>query len=220
MKLKRLVGALVPERIPWFAADMYGQIAATTFTSYYQRVSSEIVAEVNCGRILDIGTGPGYLPIEIARKTPAITIDGIDLSKKMTQMATRNAEEAGVSARVHFEVGNANGLRFDDNSYDMVISTGAFHAWKKPVRVLNECWRVLKPGGEAWIYDPAGSSSEGLRQERKLTISELIALKWGSLTSRIAAPYTLEQAYAIVRASKFKHYEAQLEDGLRIRLRK
>ncbi len=216
-RLKGLAKALVPERIPWFAADLYNQIAATGVTTYYHRISDEVVAELTSGRILDIGTGPGYLPIEIAKKAPAITIDGVDLSKKMVELARRNAETAGVTAHVHFEVGNANRLRFGDNLYDMVISTGAFHAWKKPVRALNECWRVLKPGGEAWIYDPAQFST-GLPQPRRF--NNLIAWMWGWVTCRITLPYTLDQVQAIASTTKFKHYEAEQTDWFRIKLKK
>ncbi len=45
-------------------------------------------------------------------------------------------------------------MRFDDDSYDMVISTGAMHHWKYPARVVDEMFRVLRSGGEAWILDP------------------------------------------------------------------
>ena len=214
-RLKELAKTLVPERIPWFAVDLYNQVAGTAGTTYYHRVSSEVVAELTSGRILDIGTGPGYLPIEIAKKAPAITIDGIDLSKKMVELARKNAQRAGVTAQVHFEVGNGNRLRFGDNLYDIVISTGAFHAWKKPIRVLNECWRVLKPGGEVWIYDPAHLSS-GLRHQRKF--NELLAWMWGWVTSRITLPYALDQVQAIASNTKFKHYEAEQTDWLRIKL--
>jgi ubiquinone/menaquinone biosynthesis C-methylase UbiE len=49
--------------------------------------------------------------------------------------------------------GNAAKLPFKDNSIDLVASTGASHHWKTPRLVFDECYRVLKTGQEAWIYD-------------------------------------------------------------------
>ena len=39
------------------------------------------------------------------------------------------------------------------HSIDFIVSTGSLHHWKKPAKVFNECYRVLKNGGEAWVYD-------------------------------------------------------------------
>jgi SAM-dependent methyltransferase len=54
---------------------------------------------------------------------------------------------------------DANRLEFADNSFDMIVSTGTMHHWKKPLCVLNEIYRCLKPGRQAWIYDGYGEAS-------------------------------------------------------------
>ena len=90
---------------------------------------------------------------------PALKIDGIDLSPKLIRHARANALRLGIAGRLNFQVGNAGKLHFSDASYDMVISTGMLHMLRNPVRVLNECYRVLRDSGEAWIYDPAQVSS-------------------------------------------------------------
>jgi len=123
--------------------------------AYYGQVAEEIVSNFQSGEILDLGTGPGYLPIEIVRRAPDITIIGVDLSRKLIQMAQANAAKSGLSHQLRFEVGNSAGLRFDDGVFDMVISTGMLHSLKNPVAVLKEIYRVLKNGSVAWIYDPA-----------------------------------------------------------------
>ncbi len=122
---------------------------------YYSQVADEIISHIRQGHMLDLGTGPGYLPIEIVKRASEINITGVDLSRKLIHMARANAQKAGYASQLSFEVGDSARLRFDDAVFDMVISTGMLHSLKKPVSVLKEINRVLKPGADAWIYDPA-----------------------------------------------------------------
>jgi ubiquinone/menaquinone biosynthesis C-methylase UbiE len=114
------------------------------------KIANDIVAKMGKGTILDLGSGTGYLSIEIARKAPSLQVHGIDLSRQMVKIARRHAR--GVN-NARFVFGNAARLPFKDNSIDLVVSTGASHHWKMPRLVFEECYRILKHGQEAWIYD-------------------------------------------------------------------
>lgn len=85
------------------------------------QVADEIASNFSAGVILDLGTGPGYLPVEIVRRKPEIRIIGIDLSKKLIHMAQADTAKAGFSHQIRFEVGNSANLRFDDNMFDKEI---------------------------------------------------------------------------------------------------
>lgn len=61
----------------------YGNMATKGLTDFYQKVAEEITMEIECGNILDAGTGPGYLPIEIAERSGNIRVTQPDISKKM-----------------------------------------------------------------------------------------------------------------------------------------
>jgi len=213
------------ERIPAIFASIYEKASRMVIGRYYRGVAGEIVAELREGRLLDLGTGPGYLPIEIAKRAPLVTVVGIDLSRPLIRMARKNAGRAGVLQRVRFEVGNAARLRFEDDFFDMVISTGMLHMLRSPVKVLTECRRVLKPGGEVWIYDPAGVSSRIDRKRWKSSFSpmEKVAYPLLGLYSRLNPPhvYTGEQLVSIIEAASFKDYEMEKDGGeWRIRLKK
>lgn len=218
----RVLRSLIPERIPWFAAALYNKMAVRAIDSYYRKVAKEIVAETTQGKILDIGTGPGYLPIEIAKMAPDVDIVGIDLSRRLVAIARKNARDAGVSDRVHFRRGDGNRLEFEDETFDMVISTGSLHAWKDPVRVLDECYRVLKPGGKALIYDPARLISEEMEKlfEQGLTTMEKLAHRWGSFTSKATIPLTAEEFQEVVAKTRFKRGRVEQTRWLTIRLQK
>ena len=143
------------ERIPGVLASSYEKASRMVIDGYYSQVANEIISHFRQGRMLDLGTGPGYLPIEIVKRAPDIFLTGVDLSRKLIIMARFNAQQAGFASQLSFEVGDSSRLRFDDAVFDMVISTGMLHSLKRPVRILKEIHRVLKPGADAWIYDPA-----------------------------------------------------------------
>jgi len=213
------------ERIPAPFASIYEKACRLVVERYYRRVAKDIVSEFKEGRLLDLGTGPGYLPIEIAQRAPHVTVVGVDLSRPFIRMAREKALKAGLAHRVRFEVGNAAKLRFDDDSFDRVISTGMLHMINDPVRMLRECHRVLKPGREAWIYDPARVSSQidKKRWKESFTFLERWIYPLLALYARLNPPhvYTKERIASMIESASFKEYDMEEEAGeLIIRIKK
>jgi len=109
-----------------------------------------VIKHLKSEKILEIGPGPGYLSIEIA-KLGDFQIIGLDISETMTGIAKRNAQEAGIE--VEFRLGNAASMPFQDNTFDFVVSSGSLHHWKEPVKVFNEVYRILRTNRKARIGD-------------------------------------------------------------------
>lgn len=213
------------ERIPGVLASAYEKATRMVIDSYYSHVAAEIVAHQMDGTILDIGTGPGYLPIEIANRSPGIRIVGIDLSRKLIEMARSNASKAGLAERLRFQLGNAGRLEFEDSVFDMVISTGVLHALKEPEKALQEMYRVLKTGGEAWIFDPAKVTSAVDRKKWKasLNLHERFFLWLFRLTGlhKPIETYSRRQAIALIEKTDFRQYRIDACDNeIRIKLKK
>jgi ubiquinone/menaquinone biosynthesis C-methylase UbiE len=213
------------ERIPGVLASAYEKGTRLAIDSYYSAVADEIADHLPAGTMLDIGTGPGYLPIEIAKRSPPIRIIGVDLSRKLLDMARANAAEAGLSDRLKFQLGNAGRIEFDDSFFDMVISTGMLHSLKDPVRVIQEIYRVLKSGGEAWIFDPARVSGAVNRKkwQASLNMRERFFLKLFQLAGlhKPIKAYSREEAAALIDGTDFKEYRIDArENEIRIKLRK
>jgi ubiquinone/menaquinone biosynthesis C-methylase UbiE len=213
------------ERIPGVLASSYEKATQLAIDSYYSQVAEEIVSYFKEGTILDLGTGPGHLPVEILKRSPAIRIVGVDLSHKLIQMAIDNAMKAGVSDRVSFEVGNASKLRYNNEVFGMVISTGMLHSLKNPVNVLIEMHRVLKTGGEAWIYDPARIIQYIDRKKWKasLNLKERFFLWFFGLLGlhKPIAVYRREEVLPMIEAAGFKLHAIEEGDGeIRMKLKK
>jgi SAM-dependent methyltransferase len=136
-------------------AGMYDALVATVLEGFYARVAGEVAAAHPSGKVLEIGSGLGQLAVQLARQAKGITLTGVDISEAMIERAVRRAARAGLSERVQFEVGDVAALPLSDGEFDGVVSTLSLHHWSDPASGLAEIYRVLKPGGEARIYDLA-----------------------------------------------------------------
>ena len=136
-------------------AGMYDALIASFLGGLYTRAAEAVVAVFSSGRVLEVGSGPGRLAVWLARTGPALSLTGLDVSPAMVERATRRADEAGIGGRVSFVVGDVGELPFPESSFDVAVSTLSLHHWPDPHGGLAEIHRVLKPGGEALIYDIA-----------------------------------------------------------------
>ncbi len=103
--------------------------------------------------VLDIGCGAGVDSI-IAGKLagPSGPVTAIDLVPEMLARARENARLAGVD-NVTFRESSAEQLPFPDQSFEVVISNGAFNLVVDKERALAEVYRVLKRGGRFLLAD-------------------------------------------------------------------
>jgi SAM-dependent methyltransferase len=137
------------------SAGAYDALVASVLEGFYARVTGEVAAAYPRGKLLEIGSGPGRLAVRLAREAPGMTLTGVDISDAMVERAARRAAGAGLSERVRFKVGDVAAMPLPDGEFDGVVSTLSLHHWPEPTHGLAEIHRVLKPGGEARIYDLA-----------------------------------------------------------------
>ena len=125
----------------------------------FRRVHARVVADVaGAGlgsgvRVLDVGTGPGGVPLAIARARPLLRVDGLDLSADMIAYARQATVNAGLDDRLTFTVGDVADLPYADGTFDLVVSSMSQHHWGDVRAGVREIRRVLRPAGQAWIYD-------------------------------------------------------------------
>jgi len=105
------------------------------------------------GRVLDVGSGSGALAFAIAERKRGVRVNGIDVSEQYVAYAkSRNP----VPARVSFEVGDAQRLRFADGTFEACLSLLVFNFIPDALKALGEARRVTKRGGRiaaaVWAY--------------------------------------------------------------------
>lgn len=101
--------------------------------------------------VLDIGSGIGGPAILLAEQGAVVT--GIDLEAPLIERARAYVAEAGLDDRITFREVEPGPLAFDDGTFDVVYSSGAFTQVDDKAGLFTEVYRVLKPGGVFTCYD-------------------------------------------------------------------
>ncbi|KAJ5313380.1 DBR1-domain-containing protein [Penicillium atrosanguineum] len=97
-------------------------------------------------RILDIGCGPGTITVDVAALIPQGHITGLERVGSILTQARALAEEKGIT-NIDFVEGDANGLSYEDGTFDIVFCHQVLQHVGEPVGMLKEMKRVTKTGG-------------------------------------------------------------------------
>jgi SAM-dependent methyltransferase len=140
-------------------AVRFDRLARDAFEEVYPSLAEQILGDygIREGICLDIGCGPAYLGIEIAKRS-RLRVIGVDIDPEAVQIARKNIKRENLQARVTAEEGNAEKLRFLDASSDLIVSRGSFLFWENTAQGFREIYRVLKPGGVAFVGGGMGRS--------------------------------------------------------------
>jgi len=145
-------GQLMPD------VGAYDRLSGLLLRPFYRSVAQNVAATVHpSAAVLEVGCGPGYLSIDMARDH-GLAVTGLDLDPDMITRAQHHAERlaAGTAGQPTFVVGDAAALPFDDGAFDVVVSTFSLHHWSDQAAGLAEIARVLRPGGTVLIWDFGG----------------------------------------------------------------
>jgi len=97
-------------------------------------------------RILDVGCAKGFMLHDVMQVLPGATVAGLDISEYAI-------EHAMPSVKPFLQVGSADALPYDDDSFDLVVSINTIHnlPHQQCRQALCEIERVKKPGGNAFV---------------------------------------------------------------------
>lgn len=123
-----------------FFAPIYER-AMKSQKSIYDYIYKEISAAASGKNVLELATGPGMIAKHIASSAKRVT--ATDFAPKMIEAAKKGS----VPDNVSFEVADATNLRYQNDSFDLVVIANALHIIPEPEKALAEIDRVLKANG-------------------------------------------------------------------------
>jgi len=97
-------------------------------------------------QVADLGCGSGVFTKLLVDRGFVAT--GIDISPKLIGIAQAKYPN------IHFQIGDAEHLHYENNSLDGVLLSGLVHHFSDPSALASEVYRVLKPGGKFFAFDP------------------------------------------------------------------
>ncbi len=112
----------------------------------------EYFPEFSQGRVLDLGCGPGDIPIRFAKLYPACQVIGIDASAPMIQLGEQAVKQAGLADRItlrcerYEEVAGARVV-------DAAISNSLLHHLPNPLQFWQKLRQLVKPGAPVLVMD-------------------------------------------------------------------
>ncbi len=144
------------------------------------------------GRGLDVGSGAGWLALEMARD--GVEMDACDISAGSIAIASRLAREdpwRDSRAPIRYRVEDMNHLELPSEEYDAITVWFSMHHCARPRRVFAEINRALKPEGRAYIVDGTDRCRSGrilgLLLHTFLPTTRPLREKWGKLWARVRA---------------------------------
>lgn len=132
-----------------------------------RRFTIEALSPRSGERILDIGTGPGLLALDLgSRVAPEGHVTGIDVSPDMLALAEQHRHSSPHADLITFRDGDATALPFADASFDALVSTQVFEYIQDVDRALAEAHRILRSSGRLLVLDTDWDSLVWHAQDR------------------------------------------------------
>jgi SAM-dependent methyltransferase len=131
--------------------------------THYDEISRGIADAIDHGvlrlnprpgeRILDLSTGTGWTSRVVARR--GATVTGVDIADGLLEAARVRAAAEGLP--IHYQLGDAESLPFEDGAFDAVVSTFGVMFASRPEVAAAELARVCRRGGRialtTWVAD-------------------------------------------------------------------
>ena len=133
-------------------AEVYNQVAlgpnAPVYAYYAERILE--TTGISKGVCLDVGCGGGYLGWALSAIS-SLEFIFLDASPIMLRHAEQNIVAQGISHRASTLWGRVQEIPLPEHSANLVISRGSVPFWEDLPKAFKEIYRVLRPGGQAYI---------------------------------------------------------------------
>ena len=105
------------------------------------------------GRALDLGTGPGDIPVLFCGLAPGWRVTALDLSEAMLDLARARVSAAGLSSRIELLRRDAKAPRLGSRRFDLVFSNSLLHHLEDPAPFWAHVRRLARSGAAIVVMD-------------------------------------------------------------------
>ena len=142
----------------WAYAEADFSASNSLFVELFRRLHPAPFA----GRALDIGCGPGDIPLRLARACPDARIDAVDGAESMLALARAAAagEPAAVARRVRWLHAHLPATALESRAYDAVLSNSLLHHMADPLDLWRAVRSCARPGAAVLVMDLARPADE------------------------------------------------------------
>jgi SAM-dependent methyltransferase len=141
---------------------------APVYAPLAQELTEVLALASRSGVGIDLGSGPGTLIVELCKRTKMHWVNA-DINPHFFPHFFARVEAAGLDGRVSAVRADAQRLPFRTDYADVIVSRGSFQFWGDQEKAFGEVYRVLKPGGIAYIGRglPSNMPLEAARELRR-----------------------------------------------------
>lgn len=167
---------------------------------YVERLLAQFGAHLL--RVVDLGCGPGDVPLRLAAAAPAARITAVDGSAQMLRLARAAIEASGSGEHIRLCLGRLPGAGLPRHGFDAVLSKDMLHHLPDPHILWTEAARLARPGGLVYVMDLIRPDSPALAREivERVAAREHPLLKEDFFNSLCAA-FTVAEVRAQLRAA-------------------
>jgi len=130
----------------------YEHVTTGSFAPMYEPLARQLVLDYQLkkGVAVEVGGSVSSFSIHLAKRTD-MKVYSLDIDSAAMRLLGYLVDEAGMTGRVVPLEGDVQDMPFKDNFADFIFSRGSIPFWPDQAQGLRECYRILKPGGVAYI---------------------------------------------------------------------
>lgn len=187
--------------------------ASANFRDVNQRFVDNVLANAPSDkplRVLDLGCGPGDIPIAIALARPAWQVLAVDASSPMLQLAARKAAHE-LARNIRFRLADAKHLPHDIGHFDLIVSNSLLHHLPEPRGFWKSLESVAGPNATLLLRDLARPATE---LDARLIVSSYCGNESDLLQEEfyrsLLAAFTVEEVRQQLADANLDHLQVQM----------
>ena len=133
--------------------DIMNDVMSVGIHRVWKEAMMDWLAPRSGQKLLDVAGGTGDVSFKFLARAGTGHATVLDLTEPMLVEGRKRAEAAAMAESLDWVVGDAMGLPFNDNSFDVYTISFGIRNVTRPQEALNEAYRVLRPGGRLMVLE-------------------------------------------------------------------